>query len=276
MSTVERKRPPSNSSASSAHSPASSSGSVTAKPWASSRSERSAQSSASGESMPVQRDGRSRCEASTAASRGGSDRGRTRPLPSRTSTFAMRLAQCSRTTLPSGSVRSWTRSQSWLASHRPQPLAVSRAPGGRGRPAAGRGGRCRGPRRSTVSSSCQTRRVPSPPPWRMLLVATSWVASTRSPARCSLTPAWRACSATSARMPPSVSHVIGCSAGWPGGSAAARRAAAAGRRRRGSGRSRRRRPTGASARPPRSPRGRGARSRRGRPGGSRRCRRRRG
>src|SRR5215203_2695168 len=57
MSMVERKRPPSNSAASSSHSAASSSRSVTAKPSRSRRSDRSAQSSVSGESMPVKRSG---------------------------------------------------------------------------------------------------------------------------------------------------------------------------------------------------------------------------
>src|SRR3954470_23031570 len=66
MSTVERKRPSSNRSASAAHSAASSSGSVTAKPRASRSSPSAVQSRESGESMLFQRAALYRCEASTA------------------------------------------------------------------------------------------------------------------------------------------------------------------------------------------------------------------
>src|SRR3954454_20184659 len=55
MSTVERKRPPSNSSASPAHSPASSTGGVTAWPTASSCAVSAGQSRVSMEITPLQR-----------------------------------------------------------------------------------------------------------------------------------------------------------------------------------------------------------------------------
>ena len=115
--------------------------------------------------------------------------------------------RCSRTTLPLGNARSWTRSHSWFASHRPQPPSDSSS--GRARPASGLSSRPLSlTSQTTVSRSCQTRRTPSPPPWRTLLVATSWVARTRSLARSSETPAASACSATSARMSPRLSHTM--------------------------------------------------------------------
>ena len=43
-----------------------------------------------------------------------------------------------------------------------------------------RSGRCRGPRRSRCRPRARRAGRPRPPPWRTLLVATSWTASTRS------------------------------------------------------------------------------------------------
>ena len=87
---------------------------------------------------------------------------------------------CRRTTLPPAKVRSWTRSQSWLHSHRPWPpawpLGGPLAPGERIGDAPG----VARPRRSARRRPARCAACRAPPPWRIELVATSLTASTRS------------------------------------------------------------------------------------------------
>ena len=91
--------------------------------------------------------------------------------------------------------RTWTRSQSWLASHSPFPPRAGSA--GRRRPASG-SVMTPASRISHVTPGppFHVRSSPVPPPWRTLLAATSWTATIRSWARSSSSRARLAASAT--------------------------------------------------------------------------------
>ena len=99
---------------------------------------------------------------------------------------------CRRMVVPAWPVLAWTRSHTWLTSHRPLPPSSS-SDGGRCQAS----GSVRWPVSATWQMSsplvCQTCSVPPPSVWRTVLAASSLTASTKSGVRDGVSPAHAAC-----------------------------------------------------------------------------------